>query len=203
MTKFKVGDRVRWCVSYTDYTGESEGEPVEFGVVSDVFPRAVDVVFDLAKSDGGLYCLLDEVELVEEDKSWPQVGDKGVWRGWVYTLVDDGFYSSQPYWRRSDSVGWNPITTKGYTPYYEEETEEDDMTAQSDNQFVGTTKVIKEVINTFDSGGAKMSIEPTTKANVRLTIGAEYRHGGANCFNKRTLQELIHNLQEVCDLLES
>lgn len=70
------------------------------------------------------------------------------------------------------------------------------------NQFVGTTKVIKEVINTFDSGGAKMSIEPTTKANVRLTIGAEYRHGGANCFNKRTLQELIHNLQEVCDVLE-
>ena len=79
---------------------------------------------------------------------------------------------------------------------------ENNMTEDS-NQFVGTTKVIKEVINTFDSGGAKMSIEPTTKANVRLTVGAEYRHGGANCFNKRTLQELIHNLQEVCDLMES
>ena len=201
MTKFKVGDKVRWCVSYVDYKSDDD-EPVEFGVVSDVFNSAVDVIFDLAKSDGGLYCLLDEIELVE-DKSWPQVGDKGVWWGSVYTLVDDGKHSSWPYWKGKSRASWNRIDCEGYKPYYEEETEkgEDNMTEDS-NQFVGTTKVIKEVINTLDSSGAIMSIKPLKCSNVQLTVGAEFCDSFSNCFNKRTLQELIHNLQEVCDLLE-
>ena len=195
MTKFKVGDKVKKVNGKNFGDGEKVNTILEYKSAhwdSKIVPWVHQGW--LSESD---------LELVEEDKSWPQVGDKGIWQGSVYTLVNDGKRSSWPYWKGKDDCSWNPFTTKGYKPYYEEETEkgEDNMTENS-NQFVETTKVIKEVINTLDSGGAKMSVEPTGKANVRLTIGAEYRHGGANCFNKRTLQDLIHNLQEVCDLLE-
>ena len=144
----------------------------------------------------------DALELVEEEYKTPEgvvvkVGDKGVWWGHEYTLVDNPVDScrGKVYWK--SKFGWNPLDTKGYTLKQKNVNKEKEMKL---TETVTETK-IKKVLDGELSNGAYISTGVWEEGEIKLVVGAKYSDAYCCYFNKESLTELIEELTAVRDLL--
>ena len=156
-------------------------------------------------ANGWWYGRLAALELVEEEYKTPEgvmvkVGDKGVWYGYEYTLVDGPNPRGEGgvHWS-AGKYSWNPLTVRGYT------LKQENVNKEKEKKLTETTTVtetkIKEVLDGQLSNGAFISTKLWPKGEIELVVGARYSDAYGSFFNKESLTELIEELTAVRDLL--